>query len=214
MIEEALRINQRYLTEIVEAFDICPFARPARSGGALARRVLLDATPDVAPSLAQIDALAADAAIEVAVLIYPRLALSAPRFDEFVAALRAADEARRPPPFALAMFHPDASFGRDSPQRLVMFFRHTPDPTIQLVRFSVLDAVKRGAPADKFVFDGSARAWAELQRRSETLSVSDRIARQNFATVEEQGLERLEEILRDIRADRDRSYARCAATGR
>jgi hypothetical protein len=196
------------LTEIVEAFDVCPFARPARTGGALARRVLLDAVPDVASGLAALDALAADGAIEVAVLIYPRVALPAQRFDEFVAALRAADGARRPPPFALAMFHPEASYGTNSPQRLVMYFRRTPDPTIQLVRFSVLDAVKRGAPADKFVFDGSARAWAELERRSETLSVSDRIARDNFATVEKVGLERLEAIYRDIRDDRARSYAR------
>jgi hypothetical protein len=206
-VDEVLRINQRYVSEIVEGFDVCPFARGARTGGAFGRRVIVEATRDPAPSLAAIDALAADPALEVAVLIYPRVRLGASDFDDFVRLLRQADEARRRPPFALAMFHPDATYGTESPERMVMFFRKTPDPTIQLVRFDVLDAVKRGQ-GGKFLFEWSAEGWAELMRRTETPSVSDRITRDNFAMVMREGIARLEGIYADIRADRDRSYAR------
>src|SRR3989442_626803 len=42
---EILRLLDRYLVEIVEAYDLCPWARAARTGGELATAVLLGA-PD------------------------------------------------------------------------------------------------------------------------------------------------------------------------
>src|SRR5262249_2022164 len=106
-------------------------------------------------------------------------------------------------------FHPDGRYGMDSPQKMIMFFRRSPDPTIQLVRFSALDAVKRGdGPGGKFLFDWSARGWAELARRAEEQGISERIAERNPATAAREGLERFEKIFADIRADRARSYAK------
>jgi hypothetical protein len=202
--EEVLRINQRYLDEIVEAFDICPYARPAVQAGAVERRVILDEDP-----LEVIAELEKNPATEIGLLIFPRFALDADAFDRFVNELRDRDKARRPPPFAMAAFHPAGSFGTETPQRMIMFFRRSPDPTIQLVRFSALEAVKRGdRPGGKFLFDFSARGWAELSSRVDEKSVSERIGERNRETALREGLQRFEKIFAAIRADRDESYAK------
>ena len=202
-----LRIHTRYLEEIVEAHELCPWAKGARQSGALARRVIADAPLDGA--LAAIDHFAGDEKIVVAILIFPRHEAGAEDFDRFVANVRKADLARRTTraPFALAAFHPRAAWGDESPERLVMFFRRSPDPSIQLVRFAALDAVRSSAPSGKFLFDGSAAAMAELERRALTIPVSERIARDNFDRFHAARAE-LERALGDIEADRARSYAR------
>jgi hypothetical protein len=84
---------------------------------------------------------------------------------------------------------------------------------VQLVRFSALDAVRSPAPTGKFLFDGSSTAWLELERRSQAVPVSERIARDNFETAARVGRERMQAILDDIRADRARSYERIEKGG-
>src|SRR5262249_45279145 len=91
-----------------------------------------------------------------------------------------------------------------TPAQAVGFFRRAPDPTLQLVRASVLDAVRGGS--GKFVFDFSPAAWAELKKREHRLPTSERIARDNHALLV-QRIGELQAIYDDIRADRDRSYA-------
>jgi hypothetical protein len=190
-----LRINARYLTEFVEAYNVCPFARGARENGAVERRVVTDER--VAPSL--IDELALREQVIIGLLIFPRFAGGFEAFDALTATLRDPKGA-----FALAPFHPDAPYGTESPARMMMFFRRAPDPTIQLVRFSALDAVK-GARPDKFLFDWSAAAFAELERRKTTQAPSERIAQDNFDTAHTR-FDDLQVVLADIRADRARSY--------
>jgi hypothetical protein len=63
----------------------------------------------------------------------------------------------------------------------VPFIRRTPDPTLQLVRASLVDSL-RG-------------------------QVSSDVARVNFDTVTARGLAKLDTLLADIRRDRDASYA-------
>jgi hypothetical protein len=41
-VDEVLRLNARYLDEVVERFDFCPYARTARQSNQVARAVLLD----------------------------------------------------------------------------------------------------------------------------------------------------------------------------
>jgi hypothetical protein len=223
-VDEVLRINDRYVKEVVEAFDICPYARGARTGGAVTRHVLFDDQPDLSSALHAIDAVAGvdtdgnatNGKTMIALLIFPRLDIDPAAFERFVGELRAADAARHAgrAPFAMAMFHPDAPYGTESPARLVLFFRRSPDPTIQLVRFSALDAVKGTAPSGgKVLFDWSARGFAELDRRAQELPVSDRIARDNFALIARETPARLQRIYDDIRSDRLRSYARFKGTG-
>ncbi len=92
--------------------------------------------------------------------------------------------------FLAAAFHPDypapeggaTNGGAAAAARLVPFIRRTPDPTLQLVRASLLDGL-RG-------------------------QVSDDVARDNQATVTARGLAALDALLTDIRRDRDASYAR------
>lgn len=210
-----LRINTRYLEEVVEAHNVCPYARGARSGGAVARRVLWDEAPSVTSALSAITELEAESETVVALLIYPRLGLPPVAFDRLMSEVREADLARRPDartgpraPFAMAAFHPDAGYGDENPQRMVTFFRRAPDPTIQLVRFSALDAVKGSVPQGAFFFEWSAAGLLELERRTSAVPVSERIARDNFATAARVGIARLQAIYDDIAADRARSYAR------
>lgn len=197
-----LRINGRWIAEVVERFDVCPFATPALRGGHVARQVILAADEAAAAgeARARIAALAGDAAIEVALLIFPRLALAHAAFERFCAPLRAANAA-----FVGAVFHPEAPWDAATPARAVGFFRRAPDPTLQLVRAKVLEQV-RGTDG-KFLFDFSPAAWAELRRREHRLPTSERIARDNHALLASARAE-LEAIYSDLRADRERSYGR------
>jgi hypothetical protein len=211
-----LRINARYLVELVEAYDVCPFARGARETGALARRVIGD-DDALGETLRAIDALAPDEKTVVAILIYPRFGRGFDAFEIFAAEVRARDVERRGGgrgPFALAPFHPNPRFGEGTPAQLVMFFRRAPDPCLQLVRFGALDAVRSPAPTGKFLFDWSAEAQRELERRAQTVPVSDRIAGDNFTMFAREGRARLEAVFADIMEDRARSYARFDKGGR
>jgi hypothetical protein len=199
--EEALRINARWIHEVVERFDICPFARPALDGGHVARRVLV--APDEARAL--VDEQARDENVEVALHVFPTVTMSAAAFDAWCAPLRAAN-----PAFVTAVFHPDTPYELSTPAQAVGFFRRAPDPTLQLVRVSALDAVR--GRAGKFMFDFSPAAWAELKKREHRLPTSERIARDNHALVVRDGISTLQAIYDDIRADRDRSYGAAGGT--
>jgi hypothetical protein len=166
------------------------------------RRVLLgDDVALVSSSRAAIDELARDLAVDVALLIFPTVTMSAAAFDAWCAPLRAAH-----PAFVAAVFHPDTPYDLRSPAQAVGFFRRAPDATLQLVRAGVLDAVRGGA--GKFMFDFSPAAWAELKKREHRLPTSERIARDNHAMMAREGLSTLQAIYDDIRADREQSYAK------
>jgi hypothetical protein len=187
---EALRLNDRYLREAVIAFGLCPWAERAISGGELRRHVVAgDAEPSLAAVLAFIDELArAGGAVSVAMLIFARAAVASPAFDRFTEEVRRADrercraEGRKD--FVMAAFHPEAATTFSNRYQLVSYLRRTPDPTIQLVRAELLDPLRAARP-----------------------SLSDDIAEQNFARVNAQGPGLLDRVLRDIRRDRDETYA-------
>jgi hypothetical protein len=84
----------------------------------------------------------------------------------------------------IAAFHPDyrAPDGPLDAARLVPFIRRTPDPTLQLVRASLVDSLRGQVSAD--------------------------VGRANLATVSGRGPAELDALLADIRRDRDASYAR------
>lgn len=206
-----MRINARWIRELVERFDVCPFAAPAMKADTVARRVLL--APDGAregidapardriEALARdaIDELARDAAVEVALLIFPTVTMSAAAFDAWCAPLREAN-----PAFVAAVFHPETPYELTTPAQAVGFFRRAPDPTLQLVRLAVLERVRAGG--GKVMFDFSAEAWAALHARERRLPASERIARDNHALLVREGISTLQAIHDDIRADRQRSY--------
>jgi hypothetical protein len=185
---ESLRLNDRYLREAVIAFGLCPWAERAISGGEL-RRAVAGEPPSLAVALAFIDELArAGAAVSVGMLIFAGATVASPAFDRFTEEVRRADRercrAQGRKDFVMAAFHPDAATSFGNPYQLVSFLRRTPDPTIQLVRAEILDPMRAARP-----------------------SLSDDIAQQNFARVNAQGPDRLDAVLRDIRRDREQTYA-------
>jgi hypothetical protein len=210
----ALEVYARYQRELVEALDLCPFARRAREQGAVRVTACTDEDPSLSAVLALADALAEDAGVEIGLLVFPRVRLARPAWQRFVGELHGLDAANPRPmarQFAAAAFHPEAEADLESPARLVSFLRRTPDPTIQLVRHAVLQRVRAHdppettyvAPADLDAYLAALRAQPAEPRRT----VAERIARANLETVRAMTPGRVEALLKDIVRDRDARYA-------
>jgi hypothetical protein len=208
---EALRVHRRYQLEVVEALGLCPWAERARLSGEVRERVLHDEDgADVGASVAAIGDLAGDPRVDVAFLLYPRLRVARATFDDFAARVRAEDARRHllgSVPFVIAVFHPDAEPDTSDPERLIPFLRRTPDPTLQLVRASVLDAV-RATASQGTEFVSIANVEASLSGAPVSRPLRERIARTNLAAARRLGIDALRQRLDDIRRDRDRSYER------
>ncbi|CAN5703358.1 hypothetical protein BH09MYX1_BH09MYX1_16610 [soil metagenome] len=205
-IAEAERLNRRYQIEIVEAIGLCPWAERARVDGSYRAHVLLQSESHVEPTLQAIDEINAETEIEVAVLVYPRLALSRTEFERFVARIRQADVPRHTlgcVPFVFAAFHPDAVVDASGPDRLVPFIRRTPDPTIQILRSSTLERVRSGTPQGTQFLDPKS---FELDPPKQTVPLRERISRANFATIDRLGVAELVRRLDAIASDRKRTY--------
>lgn len=215
LVAEALRVYRRYAVEIVEAFALCPWAARARESGRVAERVLLQRDSGTGDALDCVVALARDANVDIGLLIFPRLTLDPLAFEHFTAKVRDRDAERHPLgeiPFAMAAFHPAAEADLSDAERLIPFLRRTPDPTIQLVRRSVLDRVRGKSSQGTGFVDPEALAALEAlvsvaPPEQPELSMRERIARANHRTVLETGLANLSARLDDIRQDRARAYA-------
>lgn len=210
LIAEAERINLRYVLEFVEAFGLCPWAERARREGHVKQRVVLSTASDLGPALEAVAELSADEAVQVGLMIFPRVRAGRPAFERFVAELRAADARRWPggsPPMAMAAFHPEAEPDFDAPHRMVPFVRSAPDPTIQLVRCSILDEVRRPADRGTGYVDPTSLDLHALLETEPKPPLHERVAATNLDTFRRVGIDRALAVLEDIRRDRDRSYA-------
>ncbi len=208
---EALRVYRRYAIEVVERFDLCPWAAYARRDGRVRECVILaENQADPQASLSLLHDLEADTKIEIALFIYPDLGLDRLGFEAFVRTLREQHAARYEVgeiPFAMAAFHPTARADVADADRLIPFLRRTPDPTIQVVRQTALERVRgHGQEGTSFVDLATLTALPIPQK--EPISLRQRIGQQNLETTLREGLETLEAVLSDIRRDRDESYAR------
>lgn len=204
---EARRVYERYAVEFVERFGLCPWAVRARREGHVAVRVCLSPEPDTAAAVAIAAAVEAEAPIEVGLVLFPRLEIGRVVFERFVSEVRKeAGDA-----LAMAAFHPDAQADTSDAARLVPFIRRTPDPTIQLVRMSVLEGVRRkeGDQGTGYVDLSkiSPAQLAELAAEQPAVPLHDRVAEANLETIATLGVRDAEAVLSDIRADRERSYA-------
>jgi hypothetical protein len=196
-LAEVRRVLDRYLVEVVEAYDLCPWARSARTGGELAIDVVWG-VPTLEEWIASARAQLAKPSTRVAMIVAPELAVTAGELR----AIRDAVAARMPSA-GIAEFHPDAAYDAATPARLVPFIRRSPDPLLQLVPLELLDRV-RAYPA---VVDLAAQAQIlgglAAPPRGD---VADSIAANNHACVVANAA-RITAILEDIAADRRRSYA-------
>lgn len=203
---ETLRLNRRYLVEVVERFLLCPWAARSRLDGQVAQCVFQQESPrDLTPSLERIVELAERPAIEVGLFIYPRLPLGRLDFEHFARQLRAADHDRHEigqVPFALAVFHPDAAPRVDDAERLIPFLRRSPYPTLQLVRTSALERVRGGEVEGTAYLDLDALGLLALAGPA-PLSLRERVARRNLATVLEVGVPAVDAAVASILSDRD-----------
>lgn len=208
---ETLRINRRYMVEVVEHFVLCPWAARSRLDGHVAECVFQqESSEDFTPSLARISELAARPAIEVALFIYPCLALGRLDFEHFARRLRALDHDRHAVgrvPFAMAAFHPDAEPQLDDPERLIPFLRRTPYPTLQLVRTSALERVRGGEVEGTAFLDLDVHGFPPRLEPA-AVPLRERIARTNLKTVLAEGLETVRAAMEAIFRDRDETDAR------
>jgi hypothetical protein len=202
-VDEVLRIHQRFLVEVIERHNLCPWAEGTRTSGALKRVVILEQDP-----VDEILALGDE--VLVCIVIWPRFHGSPEAFEGVLGDLRRREEVLRGQrsPFVTALFHPELRYGTATAEQLVPLFRRSPDPSVQFIRHAALQSVRSAGPSGKFLFDWSPKAIEELARREKELPVSDRIARDNAVTVEKLGVERILALCDELRAERARSYAR------
>jgi hypothetical protein len=200
-VEQTLRLNLRYLVEVVERFGLCPWARATRIGEQLDRRVLLQTGVDVQPALDQLDQWSRTTAPAIGLLLFPRLSLSRNEFQRFAGGIIAEDRERcgtRSSPFALAAFHPEAEFDASNADRLVPFVRRTPDPTIQVVRISELERVRRDEVAGTQYVNLANFRLEDLRPPEKTLR--QRISEHNLRTVQAARTD-IEQVFNAIRED-------------
>jgi hypothetical protein len=183
LVAEALRVNARYVEELVIGWNLCPWAAKAWRDGAVTRRVFLDAAP-AAPAVADVAAFMTEAdgspGFEVGLAIFPRAAVTVGAWEAFAERVR-----RAAGPFVVAAFHPDYRRDdepADNAAQMVSALRRTPDPTLQFLRADRLAAI----PAQ----------------------LSAGVARANFETVASRGPTALAALLGDLRRDRDQARSR------
>ena len=206
-IAAALERNDRYVREFVEAFNLCPYAKRTRETGRLHRIVLLEESEAACDALVRaiekVEALPLET-VDVALVIFPTLPQAkdaSVAFEQMVATARERMQSRHPggdTPFYCVAFHPDFAEDLADEHRAVRFIRRSPDPTVQLVRASVLRAV-RGAGSTDYV-DVKGMSAVELMAVAAPLSVSDRIGSANLRTLEAEGPPKLRALLAEIRA--------------
>jgi len=201
--ERVLARNDRYLREFVEALHLCPYAKRCREEGKLQRRVIRR-REDALAAIREIEAMPADA-VEVALLIFPEEPAdgeeSARAFEAFGAELREQMFASHPgqAPFYCVAFHPDLPRDLLDANRAVRFIRRSPDPTLQLVRASILVRVRgEGGGGSRYV-DTSLLSLEQAMALLSPASLADRIGEANLATLQHEGPDRLDLLLSSLR---------------
>lgn len=194
---EVRRILDRYLVEIVETYDLCPWAKTSRTGGELAVEILWGT-----PTLAMwVDAAnrALAPSIKVAMLVAPELRVTRSELHDVRDQV-----AREVGTLGIAEFHPDATYDGKTAARLVPFLRRSPDPLLQCVPLTLLDQV-RGPP---LTVERSAQIAMLVKAggiHAVKPDIASRIASANHARVAQH---EVEAKLAAIDADRAESYSR------
>lgn len=210
-------LHERYVEELIEGWNVCPFARRARHEGRVHRvwhEVPRD--PQDAPISVWAAALArrvrAHEEVEIVLLTFPVDAGHAwldPRaFEQVRRELHSAYVRELAPTFHMVCFHPTpVPATADTPETLIRELRRTPDPVIQCVRASVLDELHATSNArarqERFdeierMFGGAlTEAMRDVVFHSEMENALSRnIAERNFEVAGEgEGREALEALL-------------------
>src|SRR5207245_11711270 len=96
-------------------------------------------------------------------------------------------------------FDPDLRRDVLDAHRAVQLLRRSPDPTLQLVRASVLRAVRGDNGGGSRYLDTAKLSLEEAMALVSPLSLADRISETNFATLQRERPDRLEALLASFR---------------
>jgi hypothetical protein len=192
--DEARRLVLRYLTEVVERFDLCPWARPARLRGEL----WIDVVDPDGAAAAITRFLAAEDKV-VGLIVVPGLDGPPARLRAIRDELLAGPLGRQ---VALADFHPAAELDGSHASRLVPFLRRAPDPMLQAVRHADLASLHRHPPPMSPADQAAVLAGKHVAPFVDPVAA---VATTNLATfAAEQAA--ITAVLDEIHADRARSY--------
>jgi len=199
---EVRRLFDRYLVELVEPYDLCPWARPARLGGEVSVEVLWG-TPSVDAFTEAARALLARPTTKVAMVIAPEIDADPLDLREIRSQVTS-----RLSGIGVAEFHPDSPLDATTPARLVPYLRRSPDPLLQLVPLSLLASVRAPPTTADRVLQIQMLGGQAAPLRGD---VADIIAADNHARVTA-AADAVAAKIADIAEDRRRSYARVGIT--
>jgi len=194
---EALRLLERYRRELIERFSVCPWAKPAHVGDRTRAHVVTSASCSPEELTPVLDGWADDQTVEVAFVIAPRFTAGADAFSDWAKSIGE----QQAGVFLAATFYPNAARSAGS----IQFLRQTPDPTVQLVRRSLLEEIRaQDPPHYRNIFDIDLQ---KLKEQKPVQSVAASVVSHNERMIEREGRVAIERVLDDIRGDRERSYA-------
>jgi len=196
---EVLRLLNRYIVEIIEEYDICPWARQARLRGEIATEVVWG-SPQLEDWIECSLALLSRPAVRIAMIVAPQFEGTASEFQQLrdVVASRVVSA-------GVADFHPNAAQDFSTPPRLVPYLRRSPHPMLQLIPIAALEQA-RGRSHPVPVRSAQVRMLGGLAA-PQPRAVADRVAELNFERVR-RDRERIAAAIADIHADRDLSCGR------
>ena len=179
-----MALAARYLENVVEGLDLCPYARPSRRAGGV-RMERVGSRHDAGHCAARVAELARDAAAEAVLLVFDLAPgdrrHEARAFEGFLREFQDLHRASGCAAFYSVMFHPGIRerAPRTTPESLVQVIRRAPVPMIQCLRASVMDAVRARAQSE-----ARARLASEAPAGGWTLTdpvLSLAVAQSNFA---------------------------------
>ncbi len=196
-IERTARgLLDRYLVEIVERFELCPWARPARTRGEVRAEILIAPAQEARDVVAAIERIVADPRAVLGMVV---LAASTITNRELVE-LRDAGMRRD---IAIAHFHPDGEGDLITPARLVPCLRRSPDPMLQVVRWSALESARRAPPPPD---RATQLQWLAGQGAPPAPLITDEIELANHRTISAVGMAAFEEAIAALAAARAAAY--------
>jgi len=188
---EVHRVHRRYAGEVVAANRLCPFLRDIDTGFGTFVAMLDPGELDVEATVEAI--VAADN--PVIHVVFPLIRLPSSPFERFAGKLaQALKKALRDPP-VMATFHPELPGDSGDPHRMVGLLRRAPDPFVQCIPEGMHEGGTVFAP-----LPGPGEALPVIPPPADP-------ALANFEKLQGDRIAPVLDLIAEIRADRDRSYA-------
>jgi hypothetical protein len=193
--EVVKRVHHRYATELVASYGLCPFLKdPETAFGEFV--VVLSRELDLELAASRV----LEAQTQVVHLVYPLVEAGPTEFERFGNQVHQRVAARGRGGPVHAAFHPEMAGDASTAAKLVGVVRRAPDPFIQFIPEGLHDGGSTFVDLDNVDL-------AELVKTMPHQTAAKNNAKSNFERLTSEDIGRIQDILKDIRADRDRSYA-------